>query len=115
MGTKATSLLAGLLLILPLAASADEPLATNPDYAHALPDLRTARWLLTQQPGNPAMASNEERAIQDIDVAIRTITMGVFNDHRDVSDHEQIVRLRDRVLERIDRAERSIGGALETG
>jgi hypothetical protein len=89
MSTKMTSLLAGLLLALPLAAAADPP-ARNPDYAHALPDLRTARWLLAQQPGDPPTRTSEDQAIQHIDNAIRAITQSAFNDHQDASAHEQV-------------------------
>jgi hypothetical protein len=96
MRMKSASLLAGLLLALPLAAAAaDETPAKNPDYAHALPDLRTARWLLTQQPGDPPVRTNEDQAIQDIDVAIRTITKGRFDDHKDINDHEQMEMAKD--------------------
>lgn len=82
--------LAALLLALPLVAVADGPPAWNPDYAHALPDLRTARWLLTQQPGDPPVRSNEDQAIQDIDASIATITKGGFGDHLSVYEHEQM-------------------------
>lgn len=140
------SLLAGLLLTVPLPASAEEPPAKNPDYAHALPDLRTARWLLTPQSGDPEVRANEDEAIQDIDVAMRAIAMGAFDDHKSMEEHEQIemaqghiarlhqaldllarahaylskevddtmgIRVRNRVLENIDRANLAIRHALE--
>ena len=94
MSTKKTSLLAGLLLALPLAlppATGAEPQAKNPDYAHALPDLRTARYLLEAPPGtSTAVRTDEEEAIKNIDSAIRVATQGGFNDHKAVTDHEQI-------------------------
>jgi hypothetical protein len=90
MRTSALTLLAALLLFPPLAVAADEPPAWNPDYTHALPDLRTARWLLTQQPGDPPTRSNEDQAIQDIDAAIATITRGGFGDHQSIYEHEQM-------------------------
>jgi len=93
---KIKSLLAGLLLAVPLAAGADETVARNPDYAHALPDLRTARWLLTEQAGDPAQRTNEEEAIKDIDLAIGAIK-GRFDDHKNVNDREQIEMAKDRV------------------
>lgn len=95
MRAKTSLLLAGLLLALPLAAGAEEPAARNPDYAHALPDLRTARWLLGEQPGDKAMRTNEEEAIQDLDSAIRTITKDRFDDHKSISDHEKIELAKD--------------------
>jgi hypothetical protein len=94
MRTMTMSLLAGLLLALPLAVAADEQ-ARNPDYGHALPDLRTARWLLAQQPGDPPVRTNEDQAIQNIDVAIRAATKAGFDDHKDVNDHEQMEMAKD--------------------
>jgi hypothetical protein len=141
------SLLAGLLLTVPLPASAEEePPAKNPDYAHALPDLRTARWLLTPQSGDPEVRTSEDEAIHDIDVAMRAIATGAFDDHWSIDEHEQIemaqdhiarlhqalnllarahaylskevddtmgIRVRNRVLENIDRANLAIRHALE--
>lgn len=110
MRTKTMSLLAGLLLALPLVAGAGEPPAKNPDYAHALPELRTARWLLTQQPGDPPVRTNEDQAVQDIDAAIRDITKGAFDDHKDVNDHEQMEMAKDhttRLHQALDRLHRA--------
>jgi hypothetical protein len=89
MGSKITLLLAALMLLLPLAAGA-ETASLHPDYTHALPDLRTARWLLAQQSGDPAERANENEAIQDIDNSIRTITKNGFDDHKDLNDHAPI-------------------------
>jgi len=95
MGTQSTALLAALLLTLPLAAGGDEAPARNPDYVHALPDLRTARWLLTPQPGDPPLRTNEDQAIQDINLAIRAVIKSGLYDSTDVSEHEQMQMAQD--------------------
>lgn len=83
-------LLAGLILALPLAVLADNQ-PKNPDYAHALPDLRTARYLLEAPAGTPTTERNdEEAAIKNVDTAIRAITGGGFNDHKAITDHAQV-------------------------
>jgi hypothetical protein len=96
MSNKTASLLAGLILALPLAVLADTQ-PKNPDYAHALPDLRTARFLLEAQPGDPAASRTDaEQAIKDIDSAINAVTGGGFNDHKAITDHAQITVPKDR-------------------
>ncbi len=92
---RTASLLAGLLLALPLMVAAEESPAKNPDYAHALPDLRTARWLLTPQAGDPPARTNEVQAMQDIDLAIRAIRQGGVDDHKDLDSHEQVTMAKD--------------------
>ncbi|HEY1766222.1 MAG TPA: hypothetical protein VGG26_01130 [Terracidiphilus sp.] len=83
------SLLFGSIALLPAAARADVP-GPHPAYLHALSDLRMARAYLSEGWGWDAVRGEDERAIQEIDAAIREIKHAAINDGKDVRDHEPI-------------------------
>jgi len=75
-----------LMLLVPFAANADLP-GNHPAYLHALSDLRAARWMLEHRPGDPAVSSQEDLAISEIDAAIGEIKRAAIDDGKDIHDH----------------------------
>jgi len=88
---KSMAMLSGLLLllVLPLAASADLP-GKHPYYLHALSDLRAARWMLEHRPGDAAVSAQEDVAIAEIDKTIGEIRKAAIDDGKDIHDHPQV-------------------------
>jgi hypothetical protein len=88
MNSKIKLMMSGLLLTLlvPFAANADLP-GNHPAYLHALSDLRAARWMLEHRPGDPAVSSQEDLAISEIDAAIGEIKRAAIDDGKDIHDH----------------------------
>ena len=80
------SALAVLTLALPLAARADLP-GHHPGYLHALTDLRDARWNLEHRPGDRAVSTQEDVAIDEIDAAIVEIKKAAQEDGKNLGDH----------------------------
>jgi hypothetical protein len=82
------------LLILTGAATmpglAQELPGRHPYYQHALTDLRTARWLLSHQPGDRGVYAGEDVAIEEINAAINEIQRVSSDDGKDVSVHPDI-------------------------
>jgi hypothetical protein len=79
-----------LLALLALPASSQTLPGRHPGYLHALTDLRTARWLLYHQPGDPKVYGGEDIAIQEIDKAIGEIKHASIDDGKDVNDHPNV-------------------------
>lgn len=77
------------MTLLSLAAYADMP-GKHPYYLHALSDLRAARWMLEHRPGDPAVSSQEDVAITEIDGAIGEIKRAAIDDGKDVHDHPNV-------------------------
>jgi len=82
------SLILVSLATLPSAAQ-DLP-GRHPGYLHALTDLRTARWLLSHQPGDQRVYADEDVAIQEIEAAIREIKHASIDDGKDLNDHPMV-------------------------
>jgi hypothetical protein len=96
MKLKSRLLLSGLLLaVLPFAANADMP-GKHPAYLHALSDLRAARWMLSHRPGDPAVSSQEDVAITEIDKAIGEIKKASIDDGKNLEDHPPVQGINDR-------------------
>ena len=62
----------------------------HPRYLHALSDLRTARWMIEQRPGDAAVSYHESNAIEEIDRAIGELKAAAIDDGRDIHDHPPI-------------------------
>jgi hypothetical protein len=75
-----------VFLALPFAANADLP-GKHPAYLHALTDLRAARWMLENRPGDAAVSRHEDAAITEIDKAIGEIKHAAIDDGKDLHDH----------------------------
>lgn len=75
-----------VFLALPFAANADLP-GKHPAYLHALTDLRAARWMLENRPGDAAVSRHEDAAITEIDKAIGEIKRAAIDDGKDLHDH----------------------------
>ena len=75
-----------VFLALTLAANADLP-GKHPAYLHALTDLRAARWMLENRPGDAAVSRHEDAAITEIDKAIGEIKRAAIDDGKDLHDH----------------------------
>jgi hypothetical protein len=62
----------------------------HPRYLHALSDLRAARWLLENRPGDAAVSFHESVAIEQIEHAIGALKEAAIDDGRDIHDHPPI-------------------------
>jgi hypothetical protein len=87
--------------------------SAHPAYLHALTDLRMARHLL-EKPAKPLVKWDENRAIGEIDAALREITEASINDGKNVNDHpvadagwDHRARLR-RAMELLEAAARDV-------
>ena len=105
-----------LLLLLGLAslpATAQMQPGRHPGYLHALSDIRTARWLLTRQPGDRKVYEDETLAIEEIDAAIGELKRAAIDDGKNLNDHQPVdakehgSRLL-RAMEALDRAHADI-------
>lgn len=70
-------------------AHADLP-GRHPGYLHALTDLRTARWLLSHQPGDTRVYEGEDAAIDETNAAIGEIKKASIDDGKDLNDHPAV-------------------------
>lgn len=88
----------------------------HPAYLHALSDLREARWMLYHTYGDHKIYANEDRAISEIDIAIREIKHAAVRDGKDIGDRpapdakQHGSRLL-KALEALDKARRDISKA----
>ena len=76
--------------LMPLASYAQMLPGKHPGYLHALTDLRAARWFLYHQPGDSAVAGDEDVAITEIDAAIGEIKRASIDDGKDLNDHPHV-------------------------
>jgi len=67
------------------------PPSNHPSYLHALSDLRMARAFL-ERPSNIQIQWDENRAIREIDAAIREIKEAAIDDGKDLNDHPPVDR-----------------------
>jgi hypothetical protein len=90
--TKYVGLLPLLILVgvAAMPGPAQELPGSHPFYQHALTDLRTARWLLSHQPGDRGGYAGEDVAIQEIDAAINEIERASSDDGKDINVHPDI-------------------------
>jgi hypothetical protein len=79
-----------IMALMPLAAMSQVLPGKHPGYLHSLSDLRAARWFLSHQPGDSAVAGEEDVAITEIDAAIREIKKASFDDGKDLNDHPAV-------------------------
>lgn len=70
-------------------ARADLP-GKHPAYLHALTDLRTARWLLSHQPGDVRVYEGEDVAIDEVNAAIGEIKKAAVEDGKDIDDRKRV-------------------------
>ena len=84
----AVALACGILI--PLAAGSQQLPGKHPGYLHALSDLRAARWFLYHQPGDSAVAGDEDAAIMEIDAAINEIKRASIDDGKNLNDHPAV-------------------------
>ncbi len=101
------------VLLLTTFAAADTP-GAHPAYLHALTDLRHARAHLDRMTPNARMDDYEQRAIDEIDAAIREVKEAAIDDGKPLGDHppvdtgmDRAGRLR-RAMELLDSAHRDI-------
>jgi hypothetical protein len=79
-----------MLGLMPLASMAQQLPGKHPGYLHALSDLRAARWFLYHQPGDSAVAGEEDVGITEIDAAIGEIKRASIDDGKDLKDHPAV-------------------------
>ena len=91
------------LLMMSAFAVADTP-GQHPAYLHALTDLRHARAHLDKLTPNGRVDADEQRAIEEIDAAIREIKEAAIDDGKPLSDHPPV----DARWEYTDRMHRSL-------
>ncbi len=70
-------------------AFADQP-GKHPAYLHALSDLRSARFNLERRKGDAEVRWDEQKAIADIDAAIRKIKEAAIDDGKNLEDHPPV-------------------------
>ena len=78
---------AALVSVVLTAAPSAALAAEHPAYLHALADLRDARAHLERRPGDERMKWDEQKAIREIDEAIREIKEAAVWDGKDIHDH----------------------------
>jgi hypothetical protein len=90
--TKYVGLLPLLILagVAAIPGLAQELPGRHPFYQHALTDLRTARWLLSHQPGDRRVYAGEGVAIEEIDAAINEIRHASADDEKDINEHPNV-------------------------
>jgi hypothetical protein len=76
--------------LLPLASMSEMLPGKHPGYLHSLTDLRASRWFLYHQPGDSAVAGDEDIAITEIDAAIGEIKRASIDDGKDLHDHPAV-------------------------
>jgi hypothetical protein len=110
---KLSLMAACAVLLLTTFAAADTP-GAHPAYLHALTDLRHARAHLERMTPNARVDEFEQRAIDEIDAAIREVKEAAIDDGKPLSDHPPVDagmdrpgRLR-RAMELLDEAHRDI-------
>ena len=62
----------------------------HPAYAHALSDLRAARWLIDHKAGNWVQGMDEHAAVSEIDAAMKEIREASIDDGKRADDHPQL-------------------------
>jgi hypothetical protein len=101
------------VLLMSAFAAADTP-GAHPAYLHALTDLRHARAHLERMTPNAAVDANEQRAIEEIDAAIREVKEAAIDDGKPLSDHPPVDARMDRpgrlrrAMELLDKAHQDI-------
>jgi hypothetical protein len=101
------------VLLLTTFAAADTP-GAHPAYLHALTDLRHARAHLERMTPNARLNADEQRAIDEIDAAIREVKEASIDDGKPLSDHPPVDARMDRpgrlrrAMELLDQAHRDI-------
>jgi hypothetical protein len=76
--------------IVQLPAKAQELPGKHPGYIHALSDLRSARWFLNHQAGDPKVYAGEDVAITEIDAAIAELKKASIDDGKDLNTHPAV-------------------------
>ncbi len=101
------------VLLLTTFAAADTP-GAHPAYLRALTDLRHARAHLERMTPNARVDANEQRAIEEIDAAIREVKEAAIDDGKPLGAHPPVDagmdrpgRLR-RAMELLDQAHNDI-------
>jgi hypothetical protein len=90
------------------------PPADHPAYLHALSDLRAARSLLARPTRDAEVKWDENRAIREINAAIREIRDAAIDDGKPIEDQPPVdvrLRYRDRIrtaIDLLDKAARDI-------
>jgi hypothetical protein len=74
-----------LLVLLFAGCVSQTPPPKHPAYLHALSDLRTARWMLANRPGDAAVTAHESEAIGEIDHAINELSRAAVNDGKNIN------------------------------
>src|ERR1700761_3220852 len=82
-------LVGGIVTLYAAPASADLP-GKHPGYLHALTDLRTARGLLSHQPGDKKVYEGEDVAIDETNATIKEIKHASIDDGKDLNDHPAV-------------------------
>lgn len=90
MRTSRRVVIAAILAAAPFGIAQAQYPARHPRYLHALSDLRAARWLLENRPGDAAVSFHERLAIEQIEHAIRALKEAAIDDGRNIHDHPPI-------------------------
>ncbi len=88
--TSRRLLIAAALAAMPLAIAQAQYPGAHPRYLHALSDLRAARWLIENRPGDAAVSFHESVAIDQIEHAVHALKEAAIDDGRDIHDHPPV-------------------------
>ena len=83
------------IVLLSAFAAADTP-GAHPAYLHALTDLRHARAHINVATPNGRVDADEQRAIEEIDAAIREVKEAAIDDGKNINDHPPVDARADR-------------------
>jgi hypothetical protein len=76
-----------LLALLIAGCATQPPPIKHPAYLHALSDLRSARWMIENRPGDTAVSAHENEAVSEIDHAIAELKRASIDDGKNIHDH----------------------------
>jgi len=76
--------------LIPAVSMADVLPGKHPGYLHSLTDMRTARWLLSHQPGDAKVYAGEDVAITELNAAIAEMKKASIDDGKDINDHPAV-------------------------
>jgi|SRR6186713_182260 len=73
----------------------DKPAPAHPHYRHALSNLRAARWMIDNRPGNWQESVEEVEAVTRIDAAVAAIRKAAIDDGKSLRHHPKVKEPRD--------------------
>ena len=73
----------------------EKPASPHPHYRHALSNLRAARWMIDNRPGNWQESVEEVEAVTRIDAAVSAIRKAAIDDGKSLHYHPRVKEPKD--------------------